>query len=307
MFTFPVSPEDLFEERTRQFLKWGVPSAALERVRARVRDTWSDAPGGWCYEFSAEADASERAGRLLEAAALYGAARFPFAATDARRAAHEKQLACFLRAHQAGAFPVAFQRQVLATERGAVPVHLYARRADAFTRREGAAAPPLLLVTGGVDTYKVELHRLAVALARLTGALVCAFDMPGTGESPGPLSSDGERVHLGVIDALRAELSPPHVSLIGLSFGGHWAAKLALLGKVDCAVDVGGPVGATPLDAAFLRARAAQRHARHQHDDGLVHDQRVGVSGVQACARCPGTDWPGRSTHRSRTRRRTRS
>ncbi|MGP3987288.1 alpha/beta hydrolase [Streptomyces sp. 3N207] len=143
--------------------------------------------------------------------------------------------------------PVRFQRQVLRVSyrdtTTPVPVHLYERRRE---QRRG-----VLVLCGGVDTWKVELHRLAVTTARLTGLLVAALDMPGTGESQVPLSADGDRVLAGAVGALRDAYGLP-IGFLGLSFGGHWAAKLALQQEVDAAIDIGGPTGLADQPVSLL-------------------------------------------------------
>ena len=110
-----------------------------------------------------------------------------------------------------------------------------------------------MCLSGGVDTCKMEIHRLALALALLGGFLVAAIDMPGTGESSVALAADSEEIYLGVLNQLKKEAGTRcKTGVVGVSFGGHWSAKLALLEAVDAAVDVGGPVGASPLDAKFV-------------------------------------------------------
>lgn len=104
--------------------------------------------------------------------------------------------------------------------------------------------PGVLVLFGGVDTWKVELHRMAVATARATGLLVVSVDMPGTGEAPGPLTPDGDRLLAGLVAEIRRWWPGAPVACLGLSFGGHRAVKPARRGVVDAAVDIGGPTGA---------------------------------------------------------------
>ncbi|MEU8837434.1 alpha/beta hydrolase, partial [Streptomyces sp900116325] len=169
----------------------------------------------------------------LLASLCWGAARFPCLATANRRAAYERQLATYLQA--APHFPVRFQRRVLKVPEP-VPVH--------FLQRRRMARPGVVILSGGVDTWKMDLHRLAVATALATGLLVAAVDMPGTGESTVPLSPDADRILTGLVAELWHIYGQP-VGFYGISFGGHWAAKLALSGQVDAAVDLGGPTGAS--------------------------------------------------------------
>lgn len=256
MLTFDVRTDDLFEERAPQMAAWGIPKAIVTRVRARVRDMWSDARGGWTFEWSEEARAAEGHDWLL-AAALHGAAHFPCVCTDSRVEAQRRQVECYVRA--SAHFPVGFERRVIAVERvdaaGAakrtieVPAHVFTPGRLRSALRLGRTPFPIVLLSGGVDTGKMALHRLAVGLANL-GMQVAAIDMPGTGETPGPLDATCDRVYAQVLQAVTADAGRGvRKGMIGISFGGHWAAKLALLGEVDAAVDVGGPVGAIDRDA----------------------------------------------------------
>ena len=241
MFEFPLPVEDLWAERTSQFLGSGIPRRVLRQVKRRVTDSWVDGPGGWTYEWTAAARDLEARGRWLPAALAYGAGRFPSLASESRQTAQRDQLRAFARATHGSV-----TREVIAVPyRGgttAVLVHRYS------CRRPHA----VLCLTGGVDTWKVELHRLAAALRTMARIDVVIFDMPGTGESEVPLAGDAEVIYRGVVDAVRADGLP--VGVMGMSFGGLWAAKLAVEGGVDFAIDLGGPVGASERDSGELLA-----------------------------------------------------
>ncbi|MBV8620844.1 MAG: alpha/beta hydrolase [Curvibacter sp.] len=244
MFTFALDPQALFAERSRQFAGWGIPWPVIRRMQARITDCWSESPGGWAREWMQEAESAERQRRFLQAALLYGAARFPCVATPLRVQALQGQMACFERATHS--MPLRVERRHVALgdpNPGTMPVHLYAPRAG--------GERPLVLLSGGVDTGKVELHRLACLLAGLGRFRVAAIDMPGTAESGLPLTADAHRVYQGLL----AALAPTgRKAVLGVSFGGHWAAKLALLGDVDAAVDLGGPTVVFESGSAFMRS-----------------------------------------------------
>jgi esterase FrsA len=98
-------------------------------------------------------------------------------------------------------FPVHFERRILTVPyAGAsvdVPVHIYS--AD-----EGYKFCAVLLMSAGVDTWKMDIHGMLVAAAQYTGATVVAFDMPGTGEiAHVPLSAEADEVVLGLVDEVR--------------------------------------------------------------------------------------------------------
>lgn len=238
MFIFNVSTDALFEERSRQFTAWGNPPALVERARSRIRVMWGTGPGTWVDEWGLLAREAEADGDFLRAAQLWGATRFPSLAAPERVAAQHEQLRCYLRAWPG--FPAGFRRRTipLRTPEGEheLPVH-------EFTRR-GRRRPGVLVMSGGVDTWKIEIHRMAMTTARATGLKVIAVDMAGTGENPLPLTPHSDRQLHALIAHVREEHPGEPVLYFGLSFGGHWAVKLALQGAVDAAVDIGGPTGA---------------------------------------------------------------
>src|SRR5919108_136777 len=161
MFTFSVDARELFAERRRQFRGWGVPDEVIEAVESRVTGVWEDGPGGWTTEWCRQAGELEAQERWLDAALTYGAARFPCLATAARVAAYERQLAAFARAIDRAPDGTVRQELVPVTYREtrlALPVHRYPS--------PQARARATLLLTGGVDTWKVELHRMAGIVAQ---------------------------------------------------------------------------------------------------------------------------------------------
>lgn len=252
VITFDIAPAELFDERARQFAAWGIPGRTVARARAGITDMWGTGPRGWVPVWARLAEEAEDSGEWLRAAQIWGAARFPALATPERHEAYERQRAAYARATADHRLPVRFARGTveLSADGGTVslPVHLMARR----RRRR----PGVLVLSGGVDTWKVELHRMAVATALSTGLLVVSVDMPGTGEAPGPLTADSDRLLSALVGEIRGWRPGEPVAYLGLSFGGHWAVKLALRGVVDAAVDIGGPTGAAepedPIDALAL-------------------------------------------------------
>ncbi|MEY9844542.1 esterase FrsA [Streptacidiphilus sp. BW17] len=240
MFTYDVDPQAVVIERAAQFAACGIPKATIARARDAIDDMWGTGETGWTPVWGREAERAAARGRLVQASLYWGAARFPTLATPARIQAHERQLECYLAASHR--FPVRFHRQV---DDVPTPLHLYRRRV--------APRPGILVLSGGADTWKMDLHRLAVTTALATGLLVVTLDMPGTGESRIPLAPDSDRVYAEVIALLRARYGFP-VGIMAFSFSGLWAARLALLGEVDAAVAIGAPTGAAdePVDVLKL-------------------------------------------------------
>lgn len=92
------------------------------------------------------------------------------------------------------------------------------------------AKPPVVIMWGGVDAWKEEMTELSSSLTA-AGIATIAMDNVGTGESPIKAKADGERQFLPVIAWAKANeaLDGSRIALVGRSFGGHWATKLAHL------------------------------------------------------------------------------
>ena len=95
-FQWPVDAEDLFGERYPQMVNTGLPAADVDAVRAAITQMWTDAPGGWVYEWSALAARYASEGSHQLAALAYGWAKFPTLADDSKRGALQNQLEQYL-------------------------------------------------------------------------------------------------------------------------------------------------------------------------------------------------------------------
>lgn len=93
---------------------------------------------------------------------------------------------------------------------------------------EGVARPPVIVMWGGVDAWKEEMTILTEDLAR-RGLATVALDNVGTGQSPIKAGPDGERQFAPVLDWVEkcGRFDTGRIALVGRSFGGHWATKLA--------------------------------------------------------------------------------
>ena len=198
MYTYDIDAAAMFEDRTHQFEKFGIPLDEIERVRAAVTDMWADAPGGWVYEWSKLAKAYADRDDHRMASLIYGCAKFPCHADQARVEAMQNQLEQFELA--AEDFPVAFERRIIAVPyRGStveVPIHLYSTDGDYATR-------PVLIASGGVDTWKTDIHPWWVGFTQGAGVTTLAFDHPGTGETAIPLDEHSDEVIRGLADYAR--------------------------------------------------------------------------------------------------------
>ena len=238
-YQWPLDPQDLFGERYPQMVNTGLPAKEVDAVRVAITDMWADSPGGWVYEWSKLAASYAGAGTHQLAALAYGWAKFPVLADESKRLALANQLEQYQLA--APGFGVDFQRRVLELpyEGGTtpVPVHL-------FAPFDLPADGPVVIASGGVDSWKMDLHGLMVLLATGLRARVLAFDIAGTGESSVPMTgSGGAEIVRGLIAHART-LGNGVVAHVGVSMGGYYSARTGLAGEVDAAVVLGGPVEA---------------------------------------------------------------
>jgi pimeloyl-ACP methyl ester carboxylesterase len=118
-------------------------------------------------------------------------------------------------------------------------IHFYLRKPV------GVEKPPVVIMWGGVDAWKEEMTELSDALVSV-GIATIALDNVGTGQSPLKARRNGEIQFLPVIEwaTQASDLDGSRIALLGRSFGGHWATKLAHLipERLRGAVNWGGGV-----------------------------------------------------------------
>jgi esterase FrsA len=112
---------------------------------------------------------------------------------------------------------------------------------------KGARAAPLVVTISGLDSRKEDsIERSTAFLQR--GIATFAFDLPGTGQMPVKADVDSERVFSRALDyiATRPELDAKRVAVQSNSWGGYWAAKIAIVerARLKAVVVQGGPIHA---------------------------------------------------------------
>ncbi|HET7037912.1 MAG TPA: alpha/beta fold hydrolase [Thermomicrobiaceae bacterium] len=240
--------------RVPNWLADGIDATLLREALAGLPAGQGPASPDWVRHFSAIGDDHARRAAQLEAgdqaaamtayltaAFFYFLARFPhFLGPDpaAARDAYAKHRAAYLAASRF--FPTPVQVVRLPFEEATIVGYLRIPTPTAMD------APPVVVLSGGIDYWKSdsELHTIADTLLG-EGLAVFALDMPGTGESPLPNGPHAERVYEAAIAHLgqRPDVDGGRLGVYGLSFGGHWAVKLALTHpQVRAAVNVSGPI-----------------------------------------------------------------
>jgi hypothetical protein len=243
-----TSMRPFVEDRFDGWVRAGADEVELDAAFRRVHDPIGTGPGSWVYEVSVPAAEHEARARELEAAGdeegaieewkkaavFYYIARFPFLGNDAKVAAYRKHIDCYLESveHEEPALEI-------------VRIPYQGEEIIGYLRVPASELPPpVVVVTGGVDTWKSDVEAQAKAMLA-EGMAAFTFDMPGTGESAWPLSADGEKVYSRVLEYLktRPDLDGDRMAVYLQSFAGYYAVKLAVLDpNVKAAVNIGGPI-----------------------------------------------------------------
>ncbi len=212
---------------------------------------WDD----WCRVWSARAKVHEDLGRealagkhfvsagehLSRAAVTYHFAKYLFVQDmEQMRAAHMKAVDCL---------NLALPHLDPPGERVLIPYegkHLVGTLRLPKVLAKGAARPPIVLMTMGLDSTKEELLTFEMDFLR-RGLAILAFDGPGQGEAEYdfPIRYDYENVVGPVIDWLKAnvrDVDTDRIGLWGISLGGYYAPRtVAFEKRVKAAIANCGP------------------------------------------------------------------
>jgi esterase FrsA len=271
--TVQGSPPNPLVDRAAQWVAMGIDPGRLYPALRTV----AAAPGSdrWTTHFGALGDeVAEHAAQVAsagdrdaarsayeEASFWFFLARFPAPHSPSSWAAYRRSLETALLAGSLETVPVRVVRAGHGD--GEVVGHLRLASVDPTT------ATPLVVLTGGIDVFKadIEIRSLATAF-RNAGISTLAVDMPGTGESPVSAAPGAEATYETLLAALATD--PDHaplldldaVGVVGLSFGGHWAVRLALTNpRIAACVNISGPLHHTFTAANVTAAPPPTRAA----------------------------------------------
>jgi esterase FrsA len=228
-----------------QFTVYDEVERIIAGLRSYDRDEWAAAFSAAAAPHRTDAENAEDDGDIasartnyLHAYGYYRLARYPTTNSDAKRDAYRQSQEMLLRASPY--FPVPIERVVIpfrgrSGEGDRVIAYL---RVPKSTQRL-----PILIVSGGIDTFKEDIPRDGV-LDR--GIATLALDIPGVGDAPVDGSPDAERMFDPVLDWIAGEprFDATRVGYWGASTGGYWAVKVAHThrDRLACAVSHGGCV-----------------------------------------------------------------
>jgi pimeloyl-ACP methyl ester carboxylesterase len=219
--------------------------ALIDALQGLDGTSWAKVWGDAGDRVAHAADDADAAGDHARGAALnrrasayYFLGRFPCPNHPAKERCAVRERETYVAA--AGRWPIPIERIAIpfaGREGEGREIVFYLRRPP------GQARPPIVMMWGGVDAWKEQMTEVSDAfLAR--GIATLAMDNAGTGEAPVKGVPDAERYFVAVMDwvAAQGHFDAARLGLLGRSFGGYWATKLAHLHpqRIAAAVNWGG-------------------------------------------------------------------
>jgi esterase FrsA len=183
---------------------------------SRIAKPYEDA--GARYEQASRFEEARAA--YLQAYTYYATGRYPVPHTPGKLQCFRKSLELYERAGRY--FDPALSRVEISYGDKTIPAYLRLRR--------DGAKHPVVINFGGIDGFKAEAFEYEEAMHR-GGLTTCAIDMPGVGECPVKASTTADSLFSAVLDYLetRPEVDAGRIGMVGRSFGGYWAAKMAFV------------------------------------------------------------------------------
>lgn len=227
---------------------------AFAKISSRDGDQWAaafmsvaDRYAARARELAAAGDPGGARANWLKAWRLDGFGAWPVASTPGKERAYEAALAAFLAASATLDPPLEVVR-----------IPFEGRDIVGYLRLPAAAGPvPVVFAVAGLDSRKENLmDQFAPVLG--DGIAVFALDSPGTGQSPIKAGPSADREFSRALDylATRKDIDAARIVLHGVSFGGYWAAKLAVVEKARLrAVSAQSPAVHDTFQPEFLKSR----------------------------------------------------
>jgi len=200
--------------------------AAMAALRSLDPEDWAkvwiDAGDKVVAEAEAATDPAEKGELFKTAFATYTMGRFPTPTTPGKKAAYAKALAAYMR--YADLLPQTMEVVRIPFEGSEIIGY--------FRKPEGDGPFPLMVQCGGLDYWKEQVADEALNYLPY-GICVFGVDMPGTGQAPIKGDVGSERMFSAILDwaETRSDIDATRMFMRGVSWGGHWATRVAILEK----------------------------------------------------------------------------
>ena len=185
-------------------------------------DVWVTAGDRVVDEAEHAKDDDARRNLLKTAFSTYTMGRFPTPTTPGKQGSYEKAISAYLR--YVALLPQSFE---------VVRIPFEGKEIIGYFRKPAGAGPfPLMVQCGGLDFWKEQVADEALNYLP-HGICVLALDMPGTGQAPLKGDVGAERMFTNVFDwaETRADIDSTRMFMRGVSWGGHWATRVAFKEK----------------------------------------------------------------------------
>lgn len=231
----PRTLEELKADVVRRIETNGYPGRGIRLADARdaMASLTSLDPDEWASVWTqtgdrvvAEAEAAASADEQRElfkiAFATYTMGRFPAPTTIGKKAAYDKALAAYRQ--YAERLPQKLEVVRIPFEGSEIIGY--------FRKPDGAGPFPLMVQCGGLDYWKEQVADEALSYTP-HGICVFGVDMPGTGQAPIKGDVGSERMFSAIFDwaETRPDIDATRMFMRGVSWGGHWATRVAFLEK----------------------------------------------------------------------------
>src|SRR5262245_828948 len=199
--------------------------SVITNLTSKDPELWAEEWSRVAKPYEEVAAKLEQAGKFKEARqayiqayAYYATGRYPTPHTPGKQQCFRKSLEMYEKAGKY--FEPPLERIDVSSRDGTIPIYVRVPKDD----RKHA----MVINFGGIDSFKAESYEYEEGLQK-AGMATCSMDMPGVGESPVKASTTVDSVFSAVIDYLvkRADVDPKRIAIMGRSFGGYWAAKMA--------------------------------------------------------------------------------
>ena len=202
---------------------------AFKSVHTRNPDEWAVAFMGVASKYENDAKSLEKTdpakanSDYIRAWRLCSFGRWPYPSSPKKQASYEKAIEMFL-AHA----------RFYDTPLEVVRIPFEGKEIIAYLRmpKNPKAPVPLVIAVNGLDSRKEDLAESFGAILPF-GIAYLAVDGPGTGQSPIKVDEHADRILSRVLDyvSTRPEIDKDRVVFHGVSWGGYWATKMAILEK----------------------------------------------------------------------------